>query len=204
MATHLKIVLLPCLLLFMVLMEEVKPVLAKHGERLKQRTKILEETVRKLNDKIKALEDCKTCCSKIKQLNETVSELQEKINPKPDIDECSSNSHTCNVNAVCNNTLGSYTCACAAGFSGDGQTCVDIDECASGVHDCHSSASCTNTVGSYNCSCDHPYTGDGKTCNLVSGEYFHLFGYSDFFSKPKQAYDRHPLLSTTVTFLCPE
>ena len=42
----------------------------------------------------------------------------------PDIDECSSNAHRCGVNAVCNNTLGSYACACKAGYSGDGRTCT--------------------------------------------------------------------------------
>ena len=42
----------------------------------------------------------------------------------PDIDECSSNAHSCGVNAVCSNTLGSYACACKAGYSGDGRTCT--------------------------------------------------------------------------------
>ena len=41
-----------------------------------------------------------------------------------DIDECSSNSNSCDVNAVCNNILGSYTCTCKAGYSGDGQSCT--------------------------------------------------------------------------------
>ncbi|CAH3190637.1 unnamed protein product [Porites lobata] len=115
----------------------------------------------------------------------------------PDIDECSSNAHSCGVNAVCNNTVGSYACACKAGYSGDGRKCtgdleerdtvndscvnlfileyrrkrflVDIDECASGTDDCHSSrALCTNTVGSFNCSCNSSYIGDGRTCNLPS------------------------------------
>ncbi|CAH3133175.1 unnamed protein product [Porites lobata] len=87
----------------------------------------------------------------------------------PDIDECSTNSHSCDVNAVCSNTVGSYACACKAGFTGDGFTCTDIDECASGTHNCHSSlASCTNTVGSFSCSCKNPYTGNGRTCNLTS------------------------------------
>ena len=42
----------------------------------------------------------------------------------PDIDECYTNAHSCGVNAVCNNTIGSYACACEAGYSGDGRTCT--------------------------------------------------------------------------------
>ena len=41
-----------------------------------------------------------------------------------DIDECSANSHSCDVNAVCSNNVGSYACACKAGFTGDGYTCT--------------------------------------------------------------------------------
>ena len=41
-----------------------------------------------------------------------------------DMDECSSNSHSCDVNAVCNNTRGSYTCTCKPGYSGDGKNCT--------------------------------------------------------------------------------
>ena len=40
-----------------------------------------------------------------------------------DINECSTNSHSCDVNAVCGNTLGSYTCACKPGYWGNGRTC---------------------------------------------------------------------------------
>ena len=42
----------------------------------------------------------------------------------PDIDECSTNSHSCDVNAVCSNNVGSYACSCKAGFTGDGNTCT--------------------------------------------------------------------------------
>ena len=37
-----------------------------------------------------------------------------------DINECIS----CDKNAKCNNSLGSYTCECNEGFSGDGTTCT--------------------------------------------------------------------------------
>ena len=40
-----------------------------------------------------------------------------------DINECSTNSRSCDVNAVCGNTLGSYTCACKPGYWGNGRTC---------------------------------------------------------------------------------
>ncbi|KAL9959772.1 hypothetical protein ACROYT_G033127 [Oculina patagonica] len=76
MSTHLKIAFVTSLLLF-ILMEEFNPVLAKHGERLKQRTKILETTVVELKEKIKALEEC-NACSKIKELNNKINELQEE------------------------------------------------------------------------------------------------------------------------------
>ena len=42
---------------------------------------------------------------------------------KIDIEECSTNTHGCNAKAKCSNTQGSYTCACQAGYSGDGRSC---------------------------------------------------------------------------------
>ena len=41
-----------------------------------------------------------------------------------EIDECSTNSHSCDVNAVCCNTPGSHNCSCKAGYSGDGKSCT--------------------------------------------------------------------------------
>ena len=46
-----------------------------------------------------------------------------------DIDECDSGTHTCDVNAVCENTQGSYTCTCTSGFTGDGEECKGIKGC---------------------------------------------------------------------------
>ena len=42
-----------------------------------------------------------------------------------DTDECSSYTHNCDLYAAtCSNTEGSFTCACNAGYTGDGVTCV--------------------------------------------------------------------------------
>ena len=38
------------------------------------------------------------------------------------MDECLSNS-TCDANATCNNTEGSYACTCDSGYSSDGFSC---------------------------------------------------------------------------------
>ena len=42
-----------------------------------------------------------------------------------DIDECSTN-NLCHEKANCNNTIGSYTCACDLGYSGDGSSCLGM------------------------------------------------------------------------------
>jgi hypothetical protein len=43
-----------------------------------------------------------------------------------DDDECTLGTDNCDINAACTNTPGSFTCACNAGYSGDGMTCTDI------------------------------------------------------------------------------
>ena len=43
-----------------------------------------------------------------------------------DIDECTIGTSNCAATptATCTNTLGSFTCGCNAGYSGDGVTCT--------------------------------------------------------------------------------
>ena len=43
-----------------------------------------------------------------------------------DIDECANNTDNCDMNAYCNNTVGSYNCTCYAGCTGNGTTCIGV------------------------------------------------------------------------------
>ena len=40
-----------------------------------------------------------------------------------DIDECVTDTHSCDRNAMCTNTEGSFNCDCYPGFTGDGSSC---------------------------------------------------------------------------------
>ncbi|XP_066016641.1 uncharacterized protein [Pocillopora verrucosa] len=81
-----------------------------------------------------------------------------------DVDECNSTIPVCDANAECANTIGSHSCSCKAGFTGNGKKCVDVDECANKSHDCDVNAYCNNTVGSYRCTCNSWYQGNGTSC----------------------------------------
>ncbi|XP_066290697.1 fibrillin-1-like [Branchiostoma lanceolatum] len=85
-----------------------------------------------------------------------------------DINECEEGTDTCDDDATCTNTPGSYTCDCDSGYRGDGNSCTDIDECAEGTDTCDDDATCTNTPGGYTCDCVDGYTGDGFTCTDVN------------------------------------
>ncbi|KAI8500092.1 hypothetical protein Bbelb_224090 [Branchiostoma belcheri] len=86
-----------------------------------------------------------------------------------DIDECTTGTDNCDDDATCTNTDSGFTCACNAGYSGDGVTCIDINECTTGTDNCHDDATCANTVGSFICSCNDGYAGDGVSCDVYLG-----------------------------------
>ncbi|XP_053491134.1 adhesion G protein-coupled receptor L4 [Ictalurus furcatus] len=83
-----------------------------------------------------------------------------------DDDECANVTHICGDNAICTNTIGSYSCTCLPGYvstgidkfqTNDGTYCKDLDECMSGQI-CGQFSKCHNTNGSFYCSCQRDYT----------------------------------------------
>ena len=80
-----------------------------------------------------------------------------------DIDECLVGNY-CSVYAACNNTVGSYTCTCDAGYEGDGFGCLKVLGCSDS---CGPHATCHyRSQGAY-CQCDPGYRGNGCTCEDV-------------------------------------
>ena len=43
-----------------------------------------------------------------------------------DLDECAKGQHNCHQHAVCANGIGSFTCHCQSGYTGDGFFCEGI------------------------------------------------------------------------------
>lgn len=43
-----------------------------------------------------------------------------------DIDECVNGTDDCHANAMCTNRIGSFTCQCHSGYTGDGVICNGI------------------------------------------------------------------------------
>ena len=100
-----------------------------------------------------------------------------------DINECQNND-TCDENAVCHDTDGSYWCECLPGFQEDGYSCTgesdrmedktqcqssvvsaDINECETLNETCSDeNTECINAVGSYSCQCKPGYTSNVYNC----------------------------------------
>ncbi|CBY37716.1 unnamed protein product [Oikopleura dioica] len=85
-----------------------------------------------------------------------------------DIDECDIMPSVCTDNALCTNTVGSYSCGCDDGFQGpDPDTCEDINECDSVIAPCAAVATCSNNPGSFTCACPTGYSGNGFICEDI-------------------------------------
>ena len=67
-----------------------------------------------------------------------------------DVDECVVDS-PCHTNATCENTIGSYTCSCDDGYSGNGTSCTEDNECDLNL--CEQGATCADLVNDYSCNC---------------------------------------------------
>ncbi|ELK08077.1 Fibrillin-3 [Pteropus alecto] len=74
-----------------------------------------------------------------------------------DVNECKAFPSLC-THGTCRNTVGSFRCSCAGGFTLDAQerNCTDIDECHISPDLCGQGA-CVNTPGSFECECFHGY-----------------------------------------------
>ncbi|XP_066021204.1 ALK tyrosine kinase receptor-like [Pocillopora verrucosa] len=81
-----------------------------------------------------------------------------------DLNECTDGTHSCDKDAECNNTLGSYKCTCKHGFHGNGTYCTDLDECTDETHTCDVNAKCNNILGSHSCTCKDGFQGNGTNC----------------------------------------
>uniref|UniRef100_A0AAX7THR8 Nidogen 1a n=1 Tax=Astatotilapia calliptera TaxID=8154 RepID=A0AAX7THR8_ASTCA len=92
---------------------------------------------------------------------------------QPEQNPCLTGRHGCDTNAVCKVGEGAtFTCQCAAGFSGDGRACYEVDRpvdhCEAGTHTCSPHAQCSYAGGSsYVCTCLQGFTGDGRSCQDI-------------------------------------
>ncbi|KAJ1494346.1 hypothetical protein T484DRAFT_1765703, partial [Baffinella frigidus] len=75
-----------------------------------------------------------------------------------DVDECADATHACHLDAACNNSLGSYACACERGFTGDGMV-----DCWDGTG--ASSASLFSCVGTM---VVELRTSNGSNCHVLA------------------------------------
>ena len=83
------------------------------------------------------------------------------------VNECELGWYNCPELAECEDTIGSFLCACKAGFHGNGSECLNIKECELSLDNCSDNAECQDTFGSYTCGCKTGYYGDGFSCEDI-------------------------------------
>jgi hypothetical protein len=105
-----------------------------------------------------------------------------------EVDECDAGTDTCDPYATCTNTPGGHTCACMAGFDGDGESCTQVDACVIDNGGCEQQ--CVGTAAGIVPICDCvPGFGlsvDGRSCeplddarlyNNYLGQFLNLFTF---------------------------
>lgn len=110
------------------------------------------------------------------------------ISIHPDENICTTQKNNCSAFASCHDHVGTFTCTCNSGFTGDGFVCqglvsfllkfkmyiifclhcrviLDINECDNNNGGCSAGLICFNTVGSFICSnCPPGFMSDGTKC----------------------------------------
>ncbi|XP_056107381.1 fibulin-2 isoform X2 [Rhinichthys klamathensis goyatoka] len=81
--------------------------------------------------------------------------LMADIQTCEDVNECVTNTHTCQADERCVNTVGGFVCerqiSCSSGYQLRSGVCEDIDECVMRTHNCGMGFQCQNTDGSFTC-----------------------------------------------------
>jgi cysteine-rich repeat protein len=99
------------------------------------------------------------------------------------VDECALDNVECDANATCTNGgAGSFSCACNAGFFGDGETCTacpagtyqnvtgqsSCNDCPGGASNpCSGNGTCSEGAGDGTCACDPGFS--GTACETATG-----------------------------------
>ena len=78
-----------------------------------------------------------------------------------DVNECLMQPNACHNGGTCFNTIGSHTCVCVNGWTGD-DCSENIDDCTTAM--CFNGATCHDRVASFFCECPVGKTGESALC----------------------------------------
>ncbi|XP_046858639.1 zonadhesin-like [Xenia sp. Carnegie-2017] len=79
-----------------------------------------------------------------------------------DINECTLSTHNCHKKATCTNKIGSFSCKCNIGYSGNRILCKEIKPCQ--PNPCKNKGICTKKGYTFSCKCADGFK--GKTCEV--------------------------------------